>query len=99
MRWTVTIKDQTYGVHTEVNAYECRVTRSRGQVRLSVQNVKPGGLREGRFLMSSDVAQQLGNALLLACAGESERIDIVFSVDEGKPNGEQTKKGQDTVKT
>jgi len=49
--------------------------------------------------MSSDVARQLGNALLLACAGESERIDIVFSVDEGKPNGEQTKKGQDTVKT
>ena len=51
---------------------------------MSVQNVKPGGLREGRFLMSSDVARQLGSALLLACAGESERIDIVFSVEEPK---------------
>jgi hypothetical protein len=58
VRWTVTIKDQTYGVHTEVNAYECRVTRSGGEIRLS--------------------------ALLLACAGESERIDIVFSVEEPK---------------
>jgi hypothetical protein len=84
VRWTVTIKDQTYGVHTEVNAYECRVTRSGGEIRLSVQNVKPGGLREGRFLMPSDVARQLGSALLLACAGESERIDIVFSVEEPK---------------
>ena len=84
MRWTVTIKDQTYGVHTEINTYECRVTRSGGEVRLSVQNKKPGGLREGRFLMSSDVARQLGNALLVACGGESERIDIVFSVEEGK---------------
>lgn len=84
MRWTVTIKDQTYGVHTEISTYECRVTRSGGEGRLSVQNAKPGGLREGRFLMSSDVARQLGNALLVACAGESERIDIVFSVEEGK---------------
>lgn len=84
MRWTVTIKDQTYGVHTEINTYECRVTRSGGEVRLSVQNAKPGGLREGRFLMSSDVARQVGHALLLACGAESERIDIVFSVEEGK---------------
>ena len=51
MRWTVTIKDQTYGVHTEINKYECRVTGSGGDIRLSVQNAKPGGLREGRFLM------------------------------------------------
>jgi hypothetical protein len=35
--------------------------------------------------MSSDVARQLGSALLLACDGESERIDIVFSVEEAKP--------------
>jgi hypothetical protein len=82
MRWTLTIKDQTYGVHTEIKHYECRVTRSGGDVRLSVQNAKPGGLREGRFLMPSDVARQLGGALLLACAATSERIDIVFSVDE-----------------
>ncbi len=83
MRWTLTIKDQTYGVHTEIKNYECRVTRSGGDVRLSVQNAKPGSLREGRFLMPSDVARQLGGAVLLACAAESEHIDIVFSVDEG----------------
>ena len=61
---------------------------SRDQIRrrchVNVQNAKPGGLREGRFLMPSDVARQLGGSLLLACAAESERIDIVFSVDEGK---------------
>jgi len=84
MRWTLTIKDQTYGVHTEVNKYECRVTRSEGDVRLSVQNAKAGGLREGRFLMPAAVARQLGDALLLACSAESERIDIVFAVEEGK---------------
>ncbi len=60
MRWTLTIRDQTYGVHTEIKNYECRVTRLGGDVRLSVQNAKPGGLREGRFLMPSDVARQLG---------------------------------------
>lgn len=84
MRWTLTIKDQTYGVHTEISKYECRVTRSGGDVRLSVQNAKPGGLREGRFLMPSAVARQLGRALLLACAAESEPIDIVFAVEEEK---------------
>lgn len=84
MRWTLTIKDQTYGVHTEINKYECRVTRSGGDVRLSVQNSKPGGLREGRFLMPTAVARQLGRALLLACAAESEPIDIVFAVEEEK---------------
>lgn len=84
MRWTLTIKDQTYGVHTEVNKYECRVTRSGRDVRLSVQNLSPGALRGGRFLMPSGVARYLGNALLLACSGEGESIDIVFSIDEGK---------------
>ena len=87
MRWTLTVKDQTYGVHTEIKTYECRVTRSGADVRLSVQNSKPSGLREGRFLMPSDVARQLGGALLLACAAESERIDIVFSVDEKNAKG------------
>ena len=84
MRWTVTIKDQTFGVHTEINKYECRVTGSGGDIRLSVQNAKPGGLRAGRFLMPAAVARQLGNALLLACAAEGERIDIVFAVEEAK---------------
>lgn len=88
MRWTVTIKDQTYGVHTDIKTYECRVTRSGTDVvRLSVQNSKPGGLREGRFLMPSDVARQLGGALLLASSAESERVDIVFSVDEKNAKG------------
>jgi hypothetical protein len=84
MRWTLTIKDQTYGVHTEISHYELRVTRSGGEVRVSVQNSKPGGLREGRFLMPSAVARQLGRALLLASAAESEPINIVFGVEEGK---------------
>jgi hypothetical protein len=83
MRWTLTIKDQTYGVHTEIKNYECRVTRLGGDIRLSVQNAKPGGLREGRFLMPPTLRDSWGGALLLACAAESERIDIVFSVDEG----------------
>jgi len=42
MRWTLTIKDQTYGVHTEIKNYECRVTRLGGDVRLSVQNAACG---------------------------------------------------------
>jgi hypothetical protein len=85
MRWTLTIKDQTYGVHTEITKYECRVTRSGDDVRLSVQNARPGGLREGRFLMPAAVAKELGSALLLACSAESERIDVVFAVEEAKP--------------
>jgi hypothetical protein len=84
MRWTLTIKDQTFGVNTEVNRYECRVTHTGRDVRLSIQNLSPGNLREGRFWMPSSVARQLGNALLLACSGEGESMDIVFSIDEGK---------------
>jgi hypothetical protein len=84
MRWTLTIKDEMYGVHTEVNKYECRVTRAGRDIRLSVQNLSPGNLREGRFWMPSSVARHLGNALLLACSGEGDSTDIVFSVDEAK---------------
>ena len=40
MRWTVTIKGQTYGVHTEISKYECRVAGSGGDIRPSVQNAK-----------------------------------------------------------
>jgi hypothetical protein len=34
--------------------------------------------------MPSAVARQLGNALLLACAADGARIDIVFAIEEGK---------------
>ncbi len=83
MRWTLTIKDQTYGTGAEIAKYSCRVTRAGGTVRLSVENLGPGTVREGRFLMSASVAKLLGDALLLA-AGGTEAVDVVFSVDEPK---------------
>jgi hypothetical protein len=87
MRWTLTIKDQTYGVHTAINKYECRVARSGSDVRLSFQNLSSGNVKEGRFLMPAGVARSLGNALLLASAAEDEQVDIVFLIDEGKAKG------------
>lgn len=83
MRWTLTIRDQTYGTGVEVAKYACRVTRAGGSVRLSVENLGEGQVREGRFMMPPSVAKLLGDALLLA-AGSSESVDIVVSVDEPK---------------
>jgi len=51
MRWTLTIKDQTYGTGTEIPKYACRVTRAGGIVRLTVENQGTGAVRGGRFLM------------------------------------------------
>lgn len=84
MRWTLTIKDQTFGVHTAINRYECRIARSGSDVRLSFQNLSSGNVKDGRFLMPAGVARSLGNALLLASASENEHVDIVFVIDEGK---------------
>jgi len=83
MRWTLTIKDQTYGTGMEIPKYACRVTRAGGIVRLTVENQGTGAVRGGRFLMPPSVAKLLGDALLLA-AGGSESVDIVLSVDEPK---------------
>jgi len=83
MRWTLTIKDQTYGTGAEIAKYICRVTRTGSTVRLSVENSGPGAMREGRFLMPHSVAKFLGDALLLA-AGGSDPMDIVFRPDEAK---------------
>ena len=83
MRWTLTIKDQTYGTGVEIPKYACRVTRSGSTVRLSVENLGSGTVREGRFLMPRSVAKLLGDALLLA-AGNTESMDIVIPLDEAK---------------
>jgi len=87
MRWTLTVKDQTYGVHTDISRYECRVARSGADIRLSFQNLSSGSVKGGRFLMPAGVARSLGNALLLACTSEDEQVDIVFPIDESKPKG------------
>jgi hypothetical protein len=84
MRWTLTIKDQTHGVHTAITKYQCRVARSGSDIRLSFQNLIPGSVKEGRFLMPAGVARSLGDALLLACTTEGDNVNIVFQVDEGK---------------
>ena len=83
MRWTVTVKDQTYGRGADIPKYTCRVTRSGGTVRLSVENLGSGAVRDGRFLMPSSLATAIGKALLLAAEG-TEPVDVVFSVDEQK---------------
>jgi hypothetical protein len=83
MRWTLSIKDQTYGTGVEIARYACRVTRTGSTVRLSVENLGPGTVRAGRFLMPRSVAKLLGDALLLA-AGNAESMDIVIPVDEAK---------------
>ena len=83
MRWTLTIKDQTYGTGAEIPKYACRVTRTGSTVRLSVENLGSGPMREGRFLMPHSVAKLFGDALLLA-AGGSDSMDIVFRPDETK---------------
>ena len=83
MRWTLTIKGQTYGTGMEIPKYACRVTRAGGIVRLSMENQRAGAMRGGRFLMPPSVAKLLGDALLLA-AGGGESVDIVLSIDELK---------------
>lgn len=83
MRWTITIKDQTFGTGVEISKYACRVTRTGGTLRLSVENLGTGPVRAGRFLIPRSVAKLLGDALLLA-AGNAESLDIVIPVDEGK---------------
>ena len=84
MRWTLTIKDETYGTGAEIPKYTCRVTRTGGTVRLSVENLGPGTVREGRFLMPRSVARLLGGALLLAAGDDNESMTVVFSLDESK---------------
>lgn len=83
MRWTVTVRDQTYGRGADIPRYACRVTRSGETVRLSVEDLGSGVVREGRFLMPSSLARKLGQALALAAEG-IEPVDVVFSVDEQK---------------
>jgi hypothetical protein len=84
MRWTLTIKDETYGTGAEISKYACRVTRTSGTVRLSVENLAAGTVREGRFLMPRSVAKLLGEALLLAAGDDSDSMNVVFSLDEAK---------------
>jgi hypothetical protein len=83
MRWTLSIKDQTYGTGVDIARYTCRVTRTGDTVRLSVEALGSGSVRAGRFLMPRSVAKLLGNALLLA-AGHAESMDIVIPLDEVK---------------
>lgn len=84
MNWTLTTKTQTYGVATEVSKYGLRITRSGDTVRIGVESMTPGNVREGRFLMPASVARMLGSALLLAVSGDSDPVNVVFTVDEGK---------------
>jgi hypothetical protein len=84
MRWTLTIKDETYGTGAEIPKYTCRVTRAGSTVRLSVENLGPGTVREGRFLMPRSVARLLGGALLLAAGDDSEAMNVEFSLEESK---------------
>ncbi len=84
MKWTLTTKTQTYGLNTDVSRYEFRVVRAGDAVRVSFENLKPGNVREGHFLMASDVARTLGSALLLTSAPGSDSMNVVFKVDEGK---------------
>jgi hypothetical protein len=86
MKWTLTTKTQTYGVGAEVGKYEIRVTRTGNTVRVSFGNLNPGNVREGRLLIPGGVAKTLGNALLLASSGDTERVNVVFTVDEAKPD-------------
>jgi hypothetical protein len=99
MRWTLTIKDQTYGVHTEIKNYECRVTRLGGDIRLSVQNAKPGGLREGRFLMPPTLRDSWG----VRCSSRALQrasVSILSSpLTRGMPNGERTTTCRQALKT
>lgn len=86
MKWTLTTKTQTYGVGAEVGKYEIRVTRTGNTVRVSFGNLNPGNVKEGRFLIPGGVAKTLGNALLLASSGDTERVNVVFTVDEANPD-------------
>jgi hypothetical protein len=84
MKWTLTTKNQTYGVATDIGKYQLRVTGSGDTVRVSVENMTPGNVREGRFLMPASVAKLLGGALLLAASRDSDPINVVFTIDETK---------------
>ena len=84
MRWTLTIKDETFGTGAEIPKYACRVTRAAGTIRLSVENLGPGVVREGRFLMPRQVAKLLGTALLLATDDSSDSMNVDFSFEERK---------------
>ncbi len=84
MRWTLTTRTQTYGPQAEVNKYAVRVTRSGTVVRVSVENLTQGILREGHFSVPFDVARTLGSALLLAAAADTESLNVVFPVEEAK---------------
>jgi hypothetical protein len=84
MKWTLTTKHQTHGVATEIGKYQLRVTQSGNTVRVSVENMAPGNVREGRFLMPGPVARRLGSALLLAVSGDGDPVNVVFTVDEAK---------------
>lgn len=84
MKWTLTTRTQTHGLNTDVSRYEFRVVRAGDAVRVSFENLKPGGVREGHFLIASDVARTLGSALLLTSAPGSDSMNVVFKVDEGK---------------
>jgi len=84
MKWMLTTRTQTHGLNTEVGRYEFRVARAGDAVRVSFENLRPGNVRQGHFLMPSDIARTLGNALLLTAAAGSDSMNVVFSVDEGK---------------
>jgi hypothetical protein len=82
MKWTLTTKTQSHGLNTEAERYEIRVTRAGRDLRVSFQNLGPGNVREGHFLVPVSVAQTLGRALLLACGSNGDRMNVVCSVDE-----------------
>jgi hypothetical protein len=84
MKWTLTSKNQTHGVATDIVKYQLRVTRAGNIARVSVENMTAGNVREGRFLMPISVARMLGNALLVAAAADSDPVNVVFTIDEAK---------------
>lgn len=84
MKWTLTTKTQSHGLNTEAGKYEIRVTRSGGDLRVSFQNLGLGNVREGHFLVPLSVAGALGRTMVLACDGDGERMNIVFSVNEDR---------------
>jgi hypothetical protein len=84
MKWTLTTKNQTHGVATDIAKYQLRVTRSGNIARVSVENMTAGNVREGRFLIPIAVARMLGNALLVAASGDGDPVNVVFTIDETK---------------
>jgi hypothetical protein len=84
MKWTLTTKNQTHGVATDIVKYQLRVTCAGSVARVSVENMTAGNVREGRFLMPISVAKMLGNALLVAASGDGDQVNVVFTIDETK---------------